>query len=147
MPQTEEKTIAVGADAPTLTVTTDEGKLLDLTDLYAEGIVLIYFYPKADTPGCTAQACNLRDNIVELTGAGVIVLGVSADTIDAQEAFKEKYHLNFMLVADEKREMIKAFGVQGRQTFIVKGGKIAWRQLKANPATQAQDALAAIKAI
>lgn len=137
----------VGAQAPALTVTTDTGTTMSLGDLYKKGPVLVYFYPKADTPGCTTQACNIRDNAQELNKAGIQVIGVSADTVEAQAAFKKKYNLNFPLIADTKREVIGAFGVQGRQSFIVKNGKIAWMQAKATPATQAQDAMEALKGL
>jgi peroxiredoxin Q/BCP len=139
--------LEIGENAPSMSVVTDDGSLLDLSTLYAKGLVLVYFYPKADTPGCTVQACNLRDNITGLNKAGVTVIGVSADSVDAQAKFKKKYNLNFVLVADSERALIKAFGVDARQTFIVKDGKVAWRQLKATPKTQAADALAALKGL
>lgn len=145
MSTTQAQPLDVGAAAPAMTVTTDAGTTLNLADVYKKGTTLVYFYPKADTPGCTTQACNLRDNMNDLNKAGVQVIGVSADTVEAQAAFKQKYNLNFPLVADVNRQVINAFGVQGRQSFIVKDGKIAWRQLKATPATQAQDAIAAVK--
>lgn len=145
MSTTQAQPLDVGAAAPAMTVTTDAGTALNLADVYKKGTTLVYFYPKADTPGCTTQACNLRDNMNDLNKAGVQVIGVSADTVEAQAAFKKKYNLNFPLVADQNRALINAFGVQGRQSFIVKDGKIAWRQLKATPATQAQDAMAAVK--
>ena len=138
--------INVGAVAPSLKVTTDAGTPLDLAEVYKKGTTLVYFYPKADTPGCTVQACDLRDNTAELNNAGVQVIGVSADTVEAQAAFKKKYNLNFTLVADTQRETIKAFGVTGRSSFLVKNGKVAWVQQRATPATQAQDAIAAAKA-
>jgi peroxiredoxin Q/BCP len=143
MTTAQAEPLNLGAAAPALTVTTDEGKTLNLAYVYKKGATLVYFYPKADTPGCTTQACNIRDNAQELNKAGVQVIGVSADSVDAQAKFKAKYKLNFPLIADQKREVIGAFGVQGRQSFLVKDGKIAWRQLKATPATQAQDAIKA----
>jgi thioredoxin-dependent peroxiredoxin len=142
-----------GQPAPTLTITTDDGAALDLGDLYAAGPVLIYFYPKADTPGCTAQACNLRDNFADLQDAGIRVLGVSSDTVAKQAAFRSKYQLPFSLIADTERELAKAFGVgtimglvNQRQSFLVMDGKVVWRDLSAKPATQTQDALAAFAA-
>ena len=137
-------TLDKGAKAPALTATTDEGKAINLAEVYKKGLVLVYFYPKADTPGCTKQACNLRDNISALNNAGVTVIGVSADTVEAQAKFKAKYALNFTLLADKERQVIGAFGVTARQSFIVKNGGVVWRQLKASPATQAEDALKAI---
>lgn len=145
--------LTVGAAAPALTVTTQEGKSLDLAATYAHGPTLVYFYPKADTPGCTAQACNLRDEFESIKAAGITVIGVSADSVDSQQAFAEKYHLPFTLVADANRALGKAFGVDEimgkmfrRQSFLVVDGKVVWRDLSATPATQAADAIAALKA-
>ncbi len=140
-----------GADAPAPTVTISTGESLDLAELYAEGPVLVYFYPKADTPGCTAQACNLRDSFEDLTDAGLRVVGVSADGVEAQAAFKEKYSLPFVLVADKDRALQNGFGVPGkfvpkRQSFLVVDGKVVWRDLSAKPKTQAAEALAALEA-
>lgn len=149
-----DEPLPVGADAPSLTVTNHQGKEIDLGDLYAAGPVLLYFYPKSDTPGCTAQACNLRDNFDALKAAGVEVVGVSTDSVANQQAFREKYDLPFTIIADEDKSLGKAFGVGSmlgmaykRQSFLIVDGKIAWVDLKATPATQAEDALAALKAV
>ena len=85
--------LEIGASAPTITVTSSEGDSIDLAELYAKGPTLVYFYPKADTPGCTTQACNLRDSYETLTDSGIQVVGVSTDEVEAQAAFKEKYSL------------------------------------------------------
>jgi peroxiredoxin Q/BCP len=144
----------VGQPAPALTVTTHTGEQLDLGALYEKGPVLVYFYPKADTPGCTKQACNIRDNFSALQEAGVEVVGVSADTVADQKAFQEKYELPFILVADADKKLGDAFGMGSflgigfkRQSFLVMDGKIAWRDLKASPSTQTADALAALKTV
>lgn len=146
--------LEVGSDAPALTVTTHTGSALDLAEAYSRGPVLIFFYPKADTPGCTKQACNLRDHYGDLKEAGIQVFGVSMDDVETQKAFSEKYDLPYLLVADDERELGNAFGVGSymgmaykRQTFLVKDGKIAWRDLSAKPATQTADALAAHEAL
>ncbi len=142
-----------GTAAPTATVTTDDGQTINLGDLYAAGPVLIYFYPKADTRGCTTQACNLRDEFASIQQAGLTVLGVSGDSVRAQSKFRGKYNLPFRLVADQKLELAKAFGVPAvgpvvsRQSFLIVDGKIVWHDPKPKPATQAADALAALKAI
>jgi peroxiredoxin Q/BCP len=144
--------LEVGAPAPVLSVMTSKGTELDLGDLYAKGPVLVYFYPRADTPGCTKQACNIRDNFGDLTAAGIQVVGVSMDSVEDQSAFQEKYDLPFILVADKKKELGKAYGVGGymgmaykRQSYLIVDGKVAWRDLKANPASQSADILAALK--
>ncbi|HRQ90459.1 MAG TPA: peroxiredoxin [Bacteroidia bacterium] len=146
--------LEVGADAPKVKTVDQKGNPVDLGEELAKGISLVYFYPKADTPGCTKQACNLRDAFEEVTKAGIKVFGVSADTSEDQLAFAEKYQLPFTLLADKKGEVIAAFGVPtindkglaARQSFLVKDGKVIWRDLKATPTTQAQDAIAAAKA-
>ncbi|MCB1229965.1 MAG: peroxiredoxin [Verrucomicrobiae bacterium] len=144
----------VGADAPKLKATDQNGKQVDLGKELSEGTSLVYFYPKADTPGCTKQACNLRDEFEAVKDAGIKVFGVSADTVEDQKKFEEKYTLPFTLLADKKGEIIKAFGVPtlgptglaSRQSFLIRDGKVIWRDLKAKPTTQAQDAIAAAKA-
>ncbi len=145
--------LEVGADAPKVKTTDQNGKEVDLGKELAEGTSLVYFYPKADTPGCTKQACNLRDEFEAVKEAGIKVFGVSADTEEDQKKFAEKYDLPFTLLADKKGEVIKAFGVPtrgpgfaSRQSFLVRDGKIIWRDLKATPTTQAEDAIAAAKA-
>jgi peroxiredoxin Q/BCP len=146
--------LEVGAEAPALSVKNSEGEQVDLEAVYEKGPTLVYFYPKADTPGCTAQACNLRDSFEDLTGAGVQVIGVSADSVKAQAAFKKKYSLPFTLVADDDLQLIKAFGVPtrmgsfaSRQSFLVVDGKVAWRDLSASPKSQSKDALAALNSL
>lgn len=146
--------IEVGTAAPAQSVTLHTGEQLDLAELYAKGPVLVYFYPKSDTPGCTAQACNLRDNFDDLKAAGVSVVGVSSDKVENQRAFVEKYELPFPIVADNERNLGKAFGVGTimglafkRQSFLVVDGKIAWRDLSASPASQSADILAALKSV
>ena len=143
--------IAVGASAPRITATTDSGFHLDLGAVYDAGVVLVYFYPKADTPGCTKQACNLRDAYVALQKSGISILGVSMDDVSAQRAFKEKYGLPFILIADTEGDLVDAFGVPHRgrfaqrQAFLIANGLVVWRDLQANPTSQAEDALAALK--
>lgn len=145
--------LAVGATAPALTATTDSGTELALGDLCQTGFTLVYFYPKADTPGCTAQGCSLRDAYEALTAAGVKVVGVSTDTVAAQQAFREKFHFPFPLVADHDKKVTAAFGVPttmgfaSRQAFLFKDGKLVWRDLKASTAQQAADVLAALKTL
>ncbi len=141
----------VGAPAPALTAPDENGNPVDLAAVFEQGMTLVYFYPKADTPGCTAQACSLRDEIADLTTAGVTVLGVSNDSPEAQKKFKEKYNLPFTLLADSEGKVIEAFGVPTmvmgiakRQSFLVKDGKIAWRSLNAQTATHAAEVSEAV---
>lgn len=146
--------LKVGDDAPEVKTVDQNGKEIDLGKELSSGVSLVYFYPKADTPGCTKQACNLRDAFEDVTDAGIRVFGVSADNTDDQHAFAKKYKLPFTLIADKDGKVIAAFGVPtlnekgfaSRQSFLVKDGKIIWYDAKANPTTQAQDAIAAAKA-
>ena len=139
--------IEVGSKAPAKTVRLETGETVALDTLYSKGFVLIYFYPKADTPGCTAQACSLRDAYAQLEKKGVTIFGVSSDNVKDQKAFKEKYHLPFHLIADEKGELAKALEVpmQGtfmsRQAFLINKGNIIWLDRKASTKEQAQDVL------
>ena len=143
--------LAVGADAPAVSGTTETGQTLALADVYKKGFTLVYFFPKADTPGCTAQGCSLRDAYEDLTKHGVTVIGVSTDNVEAQKAFKEKYHFPFTLIADADKKVMHAFGQEGimfasREAFLIdKNGKIVWRDLKASTKKQAEDVLAALK--
>jgi peroxiredoxin Q/BCP len=142
--------LEIGSEAPALKVKIDSGDTIDLAEAYGQGAVLVYFYPRADTPGCTKQACNLRDHYAALQDAGITVFGVSTDEVEAQKAFKVKFNLPFTLIADPKAKLVDAFGVPKngdfarRQAFLIKGAKIVWRDLEAKPATQAEDALAAL---
>ncbi len=145
--------VEVGNEAPKIKSVDEEGKEVDLAAIYKKGFTLVYFYPKADTPGCTKEACSLRDSFTELVGKGVTVIGVSMDKAADQKAFKEKYKLPFTLLGDEKGEVVKAFGVPtmrigfpSRQSFLVnKDGKIVWRDLKASTDQQAADVLKALE--
>ncbi|MGH8045637.1 MAG: peroxiredoxin [Chthoniobacterales bacterium] len=148
--------LTVGAAAPDITANDENGKPVKFSDVYKKGeLTLVYFYPKANTGGCTAQACSLRDAIVDLKEIGVTVIGVSHDTPAEQLSFKTKFELPFTLIADSDGAVIKAFGVPTypggmahRQSFIVKDGKIAWRSLDAKTkehAKEVEDAVAALK--
>jgi len=133
--------LAVGAPAPKISAVNQEGKPIQFADIYAKGITLVYFYPKAGTSGCTAEACSLRDSYDKLKAQGLQIIGVSRDTPDAQKHFQDQYKLPFTLIADTDGKVADAFGVpamlhgllplDSRQSFIVKNGKIAWNSLKA----------------
>lgn len=130
----EAGALSVGDDAPRLTARDQNGAEVNLADVYAKGPTLVYFYPKAGTPGCTAQACSLRDAFPDFSADGVQILGVSADSVEGQKKFAEEYKLPFTLLADTDLAVAKAFGVPTvpvlgvpkRQSFLVKDGKIAW---------------------
>lgn len=100
----------VGDTAPDFTLPDGAGNQVSLHDLRGQSVVL-YFYPKDDTPGCTKEACGFRDAYADIKAAGAQVLGVSADGVESHRAFAEKYNLNFQLLADEDREVIQSYGV------------------------------------
>lgn len=95
------------------------GKTHRLSDYKGKWVVL-YFYPKDDTPGCTTEACSFRDNLGELKDMGVVVLGVSKDSVKSHQKFSEKYSLNFPILSDESLEVIKAFDAYGEKKFMGK---------------------------
>jgi peroxiredoxin Q/BCP len=97
----------------------DRGETQSLSD-YAGKKLVVFFYPKANTPGCTAEACDLRDHYTELKKAGYALLGVSADSVNKQRNFSEKFDFPFPLLADEEKEVINAFGVWGPKKFMGK---------------------------
>lgn len=133
--------LQVGADAPRLQATLQTGNSVDLGAVFSEGITLVFFYPKADTPGCTAQACSLRDSFEELTAKGIKVYGVSYDSAEAQSKFIEKYDLPYDLIADEDKAVSKAFGrgMFSRQAYLIQDGTIIWLDTKASTKSQAAD--------
>ena len=108
-----------GKAAPLFTLPDQTGEKVALKDLKGKTVV-IYFYPKDDTPGCTKQACNLRDHTGLLQEAGVAVVGVSADDTASHERFSEKYDLPFPLLADPGHEILEAYGVWGEKNFYGK---------------------------
>lgn len=114
-----------GDPAPGVKLKTDSGAAFDLTARKGQWTVL-YFYPKADTPGCTKQACAFRDNISQIRKLGAEIYGVSADSVEAVRNFKQKHSLNFVLLADPKLEAIGAYGTKmgtmdmsRRWTFVI----------------------------
>jgi peroxiredoxin Q/BCP len=99
-----------GDAAPDFRLATDDGREVSLADFRGKKVVL-YFYPKDDTPGCTKEACSFRDNIARIAAKGAVVLGVSVDSAASHGKFKEKYRLNFPLLADTERRVVEAYGV------------------------------------
>jgi peroxiredoxin Q/BCP len=145
--------VNVGDAAPLAAALADTGETVDLADVYAKNkYTLVYFYPKADTPGCTAQGCSLRDAYQALTDKGVAVVGVSTDGVRAQAEFKAKYSLPFTLLADTEGVVIKAFGVgklfgfSSRQAYLIHDGKVVYADHKGSTKQQADDVLNFLKA-
>ncbi|MFO0947682.1 MAG: thioredoxin-dependent thiol peroxidase [Planctomycetota bacterium] len=136
-----------GTKAPAFSLKADDGSTVKLSD-FAGKTVVLYFYPKDDTPGCTKEACGFRDSHAALTKRGAVVLGVSPDSVDSHVKFRDKYQLNFRLLADPDHKVAekygawreknmygkKSMGIQ-RSTYLIDGsGKIVkvWRAVKAD---------------
>ena len=108
--QPAESGLKVGQKAPDFTVSSDTGQKVKLSDFKGKKVVL-FFYPKDDTPGCTKEACAFRDGIDEIRKRGAVVLGVSADSVDSHKKFKSKFDLNFPLLADTDKKIVESYGV------------------------------------
>jgi len=111
------KTLQAGDKVPNFTTTDQDGNSVSISD-YKGKKLIVFFYPAASTPGCTAEACNLRDHYSELQAEGYELLGVSADTEKKQSNFRNKYEFPFPLLADTEKEVIHAFGVWGPKKFM-----------------------------
>ena len=137
------------SSAPQVQALTDQGETIDFGAALSEGTTLVFFYPKAMTPGCTKQACSIRDGWDELEARNVKIFGVSSDTAKTQAEFKNKYQLPFTLIADIDGTVCNAFGKGrfSRQAYLFKDGILVWRDLKASTAGQAGDVLAALDAL
>ena len=146
--------LKVGDNAPDFELPDQAGKTHKLSD-YLGQTILLYFYPKDGTPGCTAEACQIRDSFPKFSGVNTRILGVSTDSIESHKKFAQKYKLPFALLADIKMEVVKSYGVYkpkklfgkeffgtARTSFLIgKSGKIAKIYEKVNPATHAEEVL------
>lgn len=106
-----------GQDAPDFELSDGEGKIHKLSD-YKGKMVLIYFYPKDDTPGCTTEACTIRDSYDDFKKMVIVVLGISVDSVKSHKKFSDKYKLPFPLLSDEKKEVVNKYGVWGKKKFM-----------------------------
>jgi len=146
--------IEVGKKAPAFTLQDEDGAKVSLSGLAGQWVVL-YFYPKDDTPGCTKEACSLRDGYHAIQATGAVVLGVSADGVDSHAAFSRKFNLPFALLADPEGDLIKAYGVKmpllkmaHRVTFIIdKQGVIRFKVNNVDTGKHDQQVLALLKTI
>jgi peroxiredoxin Q/BCP len=112
-----ELKLKVGDRAPDFKTSTNGGGTVSLADFKGRHVIL-YFYPKDDTPGCTKEACAFRDHFAEFKKKGAVVLGVSVDPVKAHDKFVEKYKLPFTLLADEDKKIVQAYGVWGEKSFM-----------------------------
>ena len=117
MAKTIELKLRAGDPAPDFTATTQNGTRVSLSD-FKGGHVILYFYPRDDTPGCTKEACGFRDEFAQFRAKGAVVLGVSVDPVKAHAKFVEKYKLPFTLLADEDKKIVEAYGVWGQKSFV-----------------------------
>ena len=144
----------VGQTAPVFTSVDQDGKAISLTDFRGRAVVL-YFYPKDDTPGCTKEACAFRDGYAAIQATGAVILGVSADDAKSHKAFAEKFHLPFQLVADADKKIIDSYGVRmpilgmaKRTTFIIDRDGVIRKVFEGvSPATHEPEVLAALKSL
>jgi thioredoxin-dependent peroxiredoxin len=151
--------IEPGQSAPDFTLPDQDGEPRSLKDLRG-GPVVLYFYPKADTPGCTTQACGVRDHLPDYESAGATVLGVSPDPVKAVKRFHDKQGLNFTLLADEDHAVCEQYGVWAeksmygrtylgalRATFVIDAGGVVRHVIpKVSPKTHDDEVLAALAA-
>ncbi len=149
--------VNIGDTAPDFTATTDAGTTVRLSDYRGKRVVL-YFYPKDDTPGCTTQACGFRDNYLAIEEKNAIVLGVSPDGAKSHQKFKTKFNLPFTLIADEDHSIAEAYGVwveksmYGKQYmgiershFVIdENGKVVDAQVKVKPEDSVERAIATL---
>jgi len=136
----------MGDKAPDFVAETYGGDTVKLSDFYKKGTVALYFYPKDNTPGCTKEACSLRDGMADLKSLGIQVLGVSTDGVKAHENFRDKYGLNFPLISDKSKAIIKSYGIKSpfgtakRETFLINNkGKIVYIWTKVNTNKHAEE--------
>lgn len=141
--------LPIGSTAPDLQVIDHAGETIDFGKALNTEKVLVYFYPKAMTPGCTNQACSLRDGWDELQEMGVTIYGVSSDAAETQAEFREKYNLPFTLIADRDKRVAKAFGKSrwSRQAYLFQDGVLAWRDLSASTGQQMADVVRALESL
>ena len=149
MPDTK---LQVGDDAPDFEMLSDTGERVKLSDQRGKRVVL-FFYPKDDTPGCTRQACGMRDNYTTLQAANAIVFGVSPDDQSSHQAFKSKFNLPYPLLVDEGHHVADAYGVWGEQQrnvrshFVVdENGKLADVQVQVSPEESVERAVGSVGA-
>ncbi len=168
----EQKDLKVGDPAPTFEATDDQGKTFKSADVIGKKVLVVYFYPADLTGGCTKQACGFRDSMKDLTDKGVEVVGVSGDSVENHKIFKKDRQLNYTLLADEKGDLAKQFGVPfkpgpsvakvkdsagnpleltrggtaQRWTFVIgKDGKIAYKNTKVNAPEDAKTILEVVE--
>lgn len=140
------ETFDIGDDMPRFTLKDQDGRDVDIADYIGQKKLVIYFYPKDDSPGCTKEACAFRDSFADYTDAGALVIGINSGSMESHKAFAEKFHLPFTLLSDPGNRVLKRFGVKnvlfltGRETFVVGlDGKLAFKYRAMMNATEHND--------
>jgi len=153
-----KRSVEVGDPAPDFTLPSQSGEQVRLSDVWRRGPVVLYFYPKDETPGCTTEACTFRDSYEAFTEAGAEVVGVSSDSVTSHESFATKHRLPFVLLADEGGRVRRQYGVKptlgilpGRVTYVIDGEGVVRHIFSAQTGVQrhvheALDALSEIRA-
>ena len=147
--------LRVGDKAPLFSAAASDGSTVKLQDYAGKANVVLYFYPKDNTPGCTKQACGLRDDFPDFKGLDAVVFGVSFDSVESHRQFVQQHQLPFRLLADTDKSIARAYGAADetsrsaqRMTFIIgKDGKIAYINPKVNPATHSAEVRNALRAL
>ncbi len=138
--------IEIGSDAPDFELKNQNAESIRLSN-FKGNVVVLYFYPKDNTPGCTTEACDFRDSMNDLKKFGIVVLGVSADSVNSHKKFHDKKGLNFDLLSDQEKEVIKKYGANGplgtrRITYIIdKNQKVAYLFDKVHPQGHSKEVL------
>ena len=145
----EDKTLSIGDSLPSVIALDHENNEFDFEANLSDSLTIIFFYPKAHTPGCTLQACSMRDAFSILHKKGIQVLGVSSDSPKSQKSFKEKYSLPYTLISDKSGVVAEAFGKSkwSRQAFIFNESKLIWKDIKGATSKQGVEAIAALKSL
>ncbi len=152
--KSQNKHLGVGDTIPAFSLRNQNDSVFNISDYVGKKILIIYFYPKDESSGCTKEACSFRDNYSEFTKAGAMVIGINSGTVDSHKKFMQNHQLPFTLLSDTENKVLKMFGVKtrfffitGRETFIVdKSGKIVFTfDSFTNAAAHEQEALQFIR--
>lgn len=135
----EAESLKVGDPAPVFSAPASDGSTVDLKSVIGSSPIVLYFYPKNDTPGCTKEACGIRDSFAAFRKLNATIYGVSYDSVESHREFVKKYNLPFLLLSDSDKKIAKAYGAGGllfakRKTFVIdKAGRIAWINPSVDP--------------
>ena len=145
----KNKILSIGDSLPRVVALDHENNEFDFEENLSDNVSVVFFYPKAHTPGCTLQACSMRDAFKTLHEKGIKVLGVSSDSPKSQKSFKEKHSLPYTLISDRNGAVADAFGKSrwSRQAYIFNGDKLIWKDTKGATSKQGEEAIAALSSL